>query len=145
METTFQSLPDAGAPDLHVSTNFHRTLTRLDSFNSNVTDFILRKCVIAPSFIKPRRPDFEGVHNLRLNPRQILPPLSHLLASWPDYILCSFGCFTVLLWEKAQACLMWGKRATECWLAARRFDEGQGLEERRCFEVCQELPAVFIF
>ena len=43
METTFKSLPDAGAPDLHVSTNFHRTLTRLDIFNSNVTDFILRK------------------------------------------------------------------------------------------------------
>lgn len=45
METTFKSLPDAKAPDLHVSTNFHRTLTILDIFNSNMTEFILRKCV----------------------------------------------------------------------------------------------------
>lgn len=59
METTFKSLPDAKAPDLHVSTNFHRTLTILDSFNSNVTEFILRKYVIAPSFIKLRMQNFE--------------------------------------------------------------------------------------
>lgn len=44
METTFKSLPDAKAPDLHVSTNFHRTLTILDSFNSNVTVYFKKIC-----------------------------------------------------------------------------------------------------
>lgn len=39
METTtrFKSLPDTKAPDLHVATNFHGTLTILDILNSNTT------------------------------------------------------------------------------------------------------------
>jgi hypothetical protein len=39
METIcFKSLSDAEAPGVHVCTNFHRALTRLDIFNCNVPD-----------------------------------------------------------------------------------------------------------
>jgi hypothetical protein len=38
-----QVTSDARAPDVHVSTSFHRTLTIFDTLSSNMSEFILRK------------------------------------------------------------------------------------------------------
>lgn len=55
--------------------------------------------MIAPSFIKPRRPDFGRCAIIPVKfgtRRQITSSIVPFLASWPDYILCSFGCLFAL-------------------------------------------------
>lgn len=47
METTwFKSLPNSKAPNVHIYTNFPRSLTILDILNYNMAEFILRKWMI---------------------------------------------------------------------------------------------------
>lgn len=113
METTwFKSLPDAKAPDLHVSTNFHRTLSILDILNSNMAEFILRKYVISPIIHKTENAKLWKICN---NPYKIctwcnfsfILSFSYFLALWQDYFPWNFECysFNIDTSEEAQACI----------------------------------------
>lgn len=148
METTFQSLPDAGAPDLHVSTNFHRTLTRLDSFNSNVTDFILRKVCDRSIIHKTEEARFWKVCNNPCkiwNPRQIFLhcPILSLVTGLFSVQFWMFYCFAL---GKSAGLSNVGKTGHRVLAGGQTLWGGTRTRRSdRCFEVCQELLAVFIF
>lgn len=112
METArFKSLPDAKGPSLHVSTNFHRTLSILDILNSNMAEFILRKYVFSSSLIKLKMQNLErcAIIPIKFVLEAIFPSCLYFLIFriCQDCFPCNFEFYSFYLdaSEKAQTCL----------------------------------------